>query len=672
MSLPAWTTSAWLILQIAHTACAAEVKFDAGALFDRSLTRDVRLSQDGQVIELDRGELIEDDGPAAGYSYKPNEEKLWGGVRIRKDLIIADPRAWRATLLVAPGGTLAAEVNGRETPLNRKERANGRWVSYDVPGDSLRRGKNDIVLHGRGAVWISRDDEYAAGSRERTKHPNRSAKSADDGTTWDYERLGPDGAIDGEYCVRLSLDRHRPAGSMVLPVLDLGNLQGRPVADAVASIGPARVAVDAESGAGGSVSMKVRFGPALAPGRSWGPWRELGSAGGVVEKPEGRYVQIAVDLATTDPLMTPKLRGVTVEASPKVSTDWARNVRMIDSRNERIVRSSIPFEYEPFDHPRLRLLRERHQLDDVVKGAKDEFELITRLAQWSARLWTKGHLGDAYPAWDATEILMPHADGTPVGGFCQQHNVVFLQACESFGLAGRAVSIGPGGLIDKPRRGGHEVVEIWSNDYRKWIYVDGQFAWYSVDEPTGVPLSLLELRARQLDALAGRPVASMRIVKPGDVPARTKEDWNGIGAGLPFGELRLIPRSNFLAEMSPLPLNQGMRGWFWTGHHVWTDDALPAALIYANRVGNRANWEWTLNQAQYALEATATPGEVRVHLDTQTPGFATYLADVDGSGERQVVAGFVWSLHKGTNRLELRPGNVAGRKGIKSWVVLDY
>jgi hypothetical protein len=215
-------------------------------------------------------------------------------------------------------------------------------------------------------------------------------------------------------------------------------------------------------------------------------------------------------------------------------------------------------------------------------------------------------------------------------------------------------------------------VEIWSNDHRKWVYIDGQFAWYAVNETTGVPLSLLELRGRQLDAFAGRSAEATRIVKPGDVPARAREDWNSVAEGLPFGELRMIPRSNFLAESAPLPLNQGMRGWSWTGHYVWTDDALPAGLIYGNRVSTKANWEWTLNQAQYALEATEAPGRVRVHLDTHTPGFATFLADVDRQGERPVASGFVWALHKGLNRLEVRPRNVAGRKGIKSWVVLEH
>jgi hypothetical protein len=37
------------------------------------------------------------------------------------------------------------------------------------------------VLRGSGKVLIARDDEFALGSRTRTHHPNRSAKSTDAG-----------------------------------------------------------------------------------------------------------------------------------------------------------------------------------------------------------------------------------------------------------------------------------------------------------------------------------------------------------------------------------------------------------------------------------------------------------------------------------------------------------
>jgi hypothetical protein len=515
-------------------------------------------------------------------------------------------------------------------------------------------------------VWIARADDFAAGSAERAHHPNRSARSADGGKTWDSDRLGVGGDIDGEYYVRLFLEQYRPTGGVRLPVLDVANLASKPVAPPVTSVGSVRVRVEAEAG---RATVRARTGTTLAPSAAtWSDWQEL--ANGELREPRGRYVEVAVELSTTDPLQTPRLKRVTVEASPKRPADWTTRLKVLESHNEEIIRSSIPFAYEPFDHPRLKELRTRHKLDDVVKGAKSELKLIERLARWSAQQWEKGHLKDAYPAWDALEILKPHADGKPVGGFCQQYNLVFLQACESFGIPGRCVSIGAGDHEGKIKGGGHEVVEVWSNEFRKWIYVDGNCAWYAVDHLRSVvPLSLWELRERQLTRLRDK-----LLPRPIDIHYLSDEGrrWIGLDGWPPFLELRLIPRSNFLAQKSPLPLNQGMRGWFWTGHHVWTDPAYPASLIYGNRVSVRRNWEWTLNQARYALEATDTPGVLRVELDTETPGFDTFVAAIDGQEARPVSSGFLWKLHPGKNRLEVRPRNRAGRAGVPSWIVLEY
>jgi hypothetical protein len=312
-------------------------------------------------------------------------------------------------------------------------------------------------------------------------------------------------------------------------------------------------------------------------------------------------------------------------------------------------------------------LRKQYRLDEVVAGAASELEVLGRLAAWSSRRWQRGHLNEAYPAWDALEILKPHADGQPVGGFCQQYNLVFLQACEAFGFAGRPVSLGPGDLGIK-LGGGHEVVEIWSNDFRKWVYIDGNTAWYFVDESDRTPLSLWELRQRQLQALRGAAFRPVRVVSLAD----NRHAWKGLTGWPPFVELRLIPRSNFLEEKAPLPLNQGMRGWFWTGHHTWTDAEAPASLLYSQRVSQPPNWNWTLNQAHFRLEATDLPGELRVHLDTQTPGFDTFVASLDEKAPQPVSSGFLWKLHAGKNRLEVRPRNILGRQGIASWVVLEY
>ncbi|MBA3303807.1 MAG: hypothetical protein H0U26_08050, partial [Acidimicrobiia bacterium] len=222
----------------APPAAADELRLDGKGLAGRSVTRDVRLSADGAAVELAEGELVEDDGPAAGFSYRPNEERLSDRVWARKELVIPDPRARKATLLVGPGGGPKVRINGKPMELRPAGKAGGYWEAYAIPPDVLKPGTNEVVLHGGGRAWVARAEDFAAGSVERPKHPNRSARSTDGGATWDADRLGPAGDADGEYCVRLFLDRFRPAGSLLLPVLDAGNLGGAVVAPALAAVGP--------------------------------------------------------------------------------------------------------------------------------------------------------------------------------------------------------------------------------------------------------------------------------------------------------------------------------------------------------------------------------------------------------------------------------------------------
>lgn len=651
-----------ILLSASAPAAADTLKLDARDLFAKSITDSVRLSDDARAIELERDELFEDDGPAAGYSYKPNEEKLSATTWIKKDFVIPDSRAQKATLLVGPGGNLNGIVNGKPVQLQGARKVGQYWQAYDLPVDLLKPGKNEVILHGSGKVWIARADEFALGSVVQPRHPNRSAKSTDGGKSWDYDRLGAAGQVDGEYYVRLFLERYRPQGTLTLPVLDAASLAGHPVAPPLTALGKVRINVVGE----GKISVRVRSGSTYVPdAKHWTAWQDLGEQGGTLERPAGRYLQLAAILKTADPLATPRLKHVVIDATPERPTDWTKELRVVEVQNEEIVRTSIPFAYERFDHPRLKELRQTHKLDDVVSGAKTEFEQITRLAAWSSKQWQRGHLRDAYPPWDALEILKPHADKTPVGGFCQQYNVVFLQACESFGFVGRAVSLGSGDHGAKIRSG-HEVVEIWSNEHKKWVYVDGQLARYHVDEKTGQPLSLRELRERQVALFRDKSAAPVKAVQIANT-----EPWEGFSGFPPFFEMRMIPRSNFLGQKAPVPLNQGMRGWFWTGHHVWTDAEYPASVLYGNRITSRRNWDWTLNQTHCVLEATETPGVLRVHLDTETPGFETFVADIDKKGQRAITSGTLWQLHAGQNRLEVRSRNVAGREGIASRFVLD-
>lgn len=666
------------LLIVAHVD-ADERAWTARELHADGLGRQVRLAEDGSTLQLDAGVLVEDDGPAAGFSYRPNEEQLGRDVRVRKELRVNDPRARAATLLVGGVGEFSVAVNGAPQTLAAPEKAGNYWFAYSLPVGSLRAGLNEITLAGSGKsrIWIARDDEFAGGSTERPRHPDRSEKSRDGGATWSRDKLGTQDDVDGEYYVRLFLDQHFVTGTYVSPVIDLGNLTQRAVGPPVTAIDSAEIRLAGARTGQGTIRLRTRAGTTPTIGAEtwseWSAWSPPNETGVKLAASRGRYLQYEVELTTRDPRESPRWAGVTIRSDPRRVDDWAARLRATKFQHDPLVRSSIPFAYEPFDHLALAELRRVRKLDEVTAGAKSEFELITRLAAWASQQWKKGHLAEIYPRWNALDILRPYGDGSPLGGFCQQYNLLLLQACESYGLCGRPVSLGAGDHGLKIRSG-HEAVEIWSNEYRQWVYVDGDTAWYFADASTNRPLSLRELRERQLRAWRRVRDGGLwsaeetRVVQLGE----PRREWRHFGDWPPLAELRMIPRSDFLRAPTPVPLNQGMRGWFWTGHYAWTDAQYPASRLYGHRVSREADWNWTLNGVRVTLESRATPGELLVHLETNTPGFGAYEASIDGGPTIQVHSGFVWRLHGGTNRLQVRTRNQADRLGPPSDVTLEY
>jgi hypothetical protein len=300
--------------QIGASQSAGVLHLDAQTLFERSVTKDIEVS-DEQMVALQRGVVIEDDGPAAGYSYQPNEELLGERDWIKKDLIIDRPQASRATLLV--GRRMAGKnpppllgtINGRAAELEPAGKTGQNWEQYRFDPAMLVAGRNEFVLHGTGKIWIARDDEFAAGSQTRTRHPNRSAKSRDAGQSWDYEHLGPKGDLDGEYCVRLFLDQQQSRGWLTSPVVDVANLSGGPIAPAVldaSAIGPVRVSLDCQTPAGTSIVIQYRTSNSPIPMEtSWSSWSDFPGTSGIISQRSGRYLQLKIGLSSELGLATP-------------------------------------------------------------------------------------------------------------------------------------------------------------------------------------------------------------------------------------------------------------------------------------------------------------------------------------------------------------------------------
>ncbi len=648
-----------IVAGICHVQ-AEELRLTAAELFARSSTQNVQLSADGKSIELIRGLLIENDGDAAGFSYKPNEEALSDGTTAIKWLTIPegikDLSGIKAYLLVGhTGKTLQAEVNGQKVMLAEPQKAGNYWKRYGLPSNVLRSGKNELRLTGEGKLWIARSDERssAAGKEEQL-----SAKLKP-GAAETSPNLGPQNDIGGEYYVRLFLDVPPIRGSLRLK-LDGANINDSPLVPSDAMIESCSVKLKGYWDLPAQPEVRTDLLALTLSGLN-----EIE----VILYPLPRIprdAEIEIFLDRQNSTQT-RLTGAIIRPTRAQATKaWPGELKVISQHNPAFQNRS--FKFEPLDHPRLAQFRQQYALDEVVKSCTTDLQRMEKLAVWTSQQWTKGHLKDIYPKWDALEILKKHEDGTPIGGFCQQFNIVFLQACASFGMVGRAVSIGAGDH-GVNIRSGHEVVEIWSNELNKWVYVDGQAAWYFIDKETRTPLNLLELRARQIATLRDQPAREVEIV----VLAKSPYEWKGLREWPAFTELRMIPHTQFLDGKLPLPLNQGMRGWFWTGHRVWTDELMPASVLYSDRVTNVNDWNFAVNQTQIWLEQREKQGELSVRLTHNMPSFANYVLQIEGENERKIAAQELdWKLRAGENRLQVRAVNKLGALGPPSWIKLQY
>ncbi len=694
-------------------------------LYEDALLDGVVLDAGRQGAVLERWVVIEDDSAGAGIGQEPdgspreNYDRI-AGPRQAKKLLVLPAVAARGAVLSFYGsepvgegltGTVPLFVRVNGTVLRKESdamnlppayrRSRDQWIYLTIPPDAVRAGTNEFVFYteSEAAPWTLRISETryfeAGGWPSNAPFPRRSARSKDGGASWVSDGLGPGGSMQGEYMVRLMLDQHRAEGRLISPVFDLGEATADQHAiTRCAMIRDMTLRLDADCPAGTAVALEYRAGNtwSVLPNH-WSHWVP---AAKVKQFPRGRYGQWRAVLTTDDPSVSPIVKAVaprvTLRALPAPD---AGRVYVTESRNARIVRPSFDYAYEVFDHPSLVELRRNYQLDLVLEGADTNFEKILRLKRWTARQYARealqawflrneGHR--RYPPWDAHRILNQN------GYSCVSFAVLFMQVCQAFGIPCRHVQVNAWCI------GGHEVNEVWSDDFGKWFFVDAGYNYYVCDPATGVPLSIAELAAALARCQATNELVEVgaglrvpaKVVTEGALPLRYVVEPSPMNeiyrsgaepadrAGFMHKHAAwmffqaMIPRNDFYSNPTPMPLNQGTSHWPWNGYVVWADGPVPRRPQYSRYALKPGDFYWTLNQAAFRLEYGETPGYLTVQLDTETPDFRSFQARQDGGEWRDVQSVFAWPLHPGFNALELCAQNRAGTRGRASRVVVLY
>lgn len=696
-----------------------ELIFDAEDLEYQAQLANLVLDEKVGVIRLDRRVLMEDDAPGNGipegynsYRNGPVEwvEDLKEGIVVRKQLQIDRLSASEAQIIFQ-----GFEVNGNTSPLHIS--VNGtemirpatryswpkatqyidwewdRWYYVDISPSMLKEGLNDIRMWSESdsTSWrllIAHEDEFSRGSLERTTPPGRSMKSRDNGRTWSESKLGAMDEIHGEYTVRLSLNQHIQEGEYVSPVIDLvdgENVLKTNIRDLSLSI-----SANIEEPAQTRVGLYARLGetPFQEDG-SWTSWQPIGELQDV-QAGRMRFVQLKAELETADPSVTPSIRNVRIDASwEDRSPNSGRGLVARVENNGEIVRSSYPFSYEDLNHPGLDHYRTSHKLDEYLGIPESEFELMMRLLNWAYKI-PLTHEGYSWNWNDVTEIEM-HEGGMPLMngpfegrrmvGMCLFPNQALIGALLSKGFQARHVNLHSEGLV------GHEAVEVWSNEYNKWIYLDATRDYYYFDPETGEPLNLLELHNLLAEQMPSSedwrepfgPHMGKELASQIDVGMRQGEnDYSIEPDGRKIlqimGHFRIIPRNDFLSNPHPVPVRTGATMWGWDGFLNWYDETFPKRLEYQRQTSRPSDFYEPLNQAKVYLTETDEAGLLQVQVDTYVPGgFDTLLVRFDGNEWQPASeASWYWNLDQGHNRIEVRTRNVRGVLGPVSELAVNY
>jgi hypothetical protein len=706
-----------------------EVHLDASAIEHDGRLIGLRMDHSGHAIMLNDAELYEDDGPGSGVpeglderaKVRPWVEELKKGIVIKKILVLDNPATFSARLLFE--GT---EAKGNRDPLHIS--LNGIeflrppslsaypytvqyteyapydcWYFIDMPVGALRKGENEVLLWAESdstswKVHISSEKEFARGSLTRPHHPNRSLKSSDGGKTWTDSRLGPMGTMDGEYSVRFNLNHYVSSGQYISPVMEMVN-DLSPLKRKI-RLEKFRFTAGIETPEGTSAAVQVRFGSSpRSEDPSWTPWSASDNTKEFTGLGDRRYVQWKVDLSTANPLKTPKIKECTLSASwEDLSPNEELGISVEVVHNGHVVRSSYPFAYENILHPELEKYRKNAQLDKIVEGASSEFEVMMRLLNWAYRIPVTS---DKYSwNWNDVTLLQKGEKGMPRmqmdykarrrDAMCLYSNQALIGALLAFGHQARHIN------INSEAESGHEVTEVWSNEFNKWIYLDATRDYYYFDRKTGIPLNLLEIH-NLLAARTKNPVTwdrpsimeketgttptdetSTIIISPIDVGIREGANPYSVVPDARHlieitGYFRIIPRNDFLSHPVPAPVHTGASAWGWDGFLNYYDEKYPPRGEYHLETGRALDFYEPLNQAEVYLNETGERGALHVEVNTFTPGFETFLVRLnEGKWVEQKQPVWIWALKPGKNCVQVRVKNLRGVLGPVSTLNVTY
>lgn len=676
-----------------------ERAWTARELWGQSTSENLLFRNDSILLEDNL--LIENDAKSIGSIRSVSWDTISSKVVFRKylDLPVWPVKEAIIAMMVYPvfpggamsGGQLEFRINGNPPVVYEVRHF---WTNVQVPGGYLKKGENliEVTVHTRGAIFRTPMSVNLSSG---------SYRSADEGVTWGLSR--------GEYPIRVKVRCFHRRGVLQTPIINVAKAAAGGLLLSPCFVDWVKFRLDLRDSDGSKRIVRFRSGRTHEPeAGGWTEWQSL-DGNSVPNRFLNRFIQFEFGFEKNTGGRSPVLNGFYIRSGWRIDSARGSCISLVSGINHRIVRQSLYFQHENPSLAALQKFRRKYQLDKVVEGTLTEWDKIKRIRGWVAGLWDWYLPNEELPdmvAWDGSEILdsaNKRDKSHPIGGFCLYYAIVFAQACQSFGIPARIVT------LNYSIWGGHEVAEVWSRDYEKWVMIDAQFDALFYDRKTRVPSSVLELHKIFLDTYySGKDIVDRDkwtiedrnrrsgSIDPGRLPIAMELGGNahsgkltgtyvwwksvpdtaapGYSGGYGFfnaAEVRWFPRSNWLSEPTPMPVTHGRTHWGWDGYLCWTDPKTPETPEHRHFIRRESDMYGRLFMVDFSAEKVVEGG-LGIDMVTDSPGFQSFEIIANGNKIQLSQSTYLWKLRPGKNRLEVRSVDILGNRGPASKIVVDY
>ncbi len=186
-------------------------------------------------------------------------------------------------------------------------------------------------------------------------------------------------------------------------------------------------------------------------------------------------------------------------------SQWKKAGRVLEWDYEQEA-APVELRMDDPDDPNMVKLRTEYGLEQVVSKASDDYEKLRLLTAWVHDRWK--HSGDSKPSKsDPLTILKEASEGKRFR--CVEYAIAVAGCARSLGMPSRVLALKRQDVERAKSGAGHVVAEVWLDQFKKWVFVDGQMG--AIPEEDGVPLNAVEFQDAVARKAKDRDGAGLKI-----------------------------------------------------------------------------------------------------------------------------------------------------------------